>query len=223
MARIDWNPSQHVNNVDRLVQIAAKHVLLNIGLDEKGVPVTTVEKLRQFRPIGVVLNFNVAQNKMTQRIFEIGSGKSFIATGPTIAVFTATRALIMGPTFMGILKHGTTHTPPESYNPKTFIFDLSDPVFDRPYLFVVMFYSPTVTQNVEEDVSSIQTLASSREIIGAIALEGCVLSAHNVSVNAGDVLVFENVNFEAEGVRDLNVSFRVALPPSNLATGGVTA
>ncbi len=206
--KYDWNPEEHVNNVERLIQIAGKHVLLNIGLDEAGKPVTTYQNMRQFRPIGVVQNISVGQNKMTQRVFEIGSAKSFISTGPTVAMFSATRALIMGPTLVGILKHGVTHTDPSTFDPKYFIFDISKADFDRPFAFVILFYAPTVTQNIEEDTSSLALLKQgTKEVIGGIVLEGCVISSQNFAINAGDVITFENVTFEAEAVRDLDVSF----------------
>lgn len=206
--RYDWNPEQHVNNAERLIQIAGKHVLLNIGLDENNNPVTSYQQLRQFRPIGVVQNISVGQNKMTQRVFELGSAKSYISTGPTVAMFSATRALIMGPTFIGILKHGVAHTDPTSFNPKYFVFDISQTDFDRPFAFVILFYAPTVLKNIEENTSSLSLLKQgTKEVIGGIVLEGCVISSQNFAINAGDVITFENVTFEAEAVRDLDVSF----------------
>lgn len=216
----DWNPSEHVDKIDNLANISAKHILLNIGLDNNQKPARTFENLSQFKPIGVVQNITVGQNKMTQRFFEVGSGKSFIGTGPTIATFSATRTLIQGSTLLGLLKHGGQTAK------STFLFDLSDPVFDLPYVFVMLFYSPKVAENISEDISGIlrSGFINSKEIIGAVALENCIISGHNMGLNAGDVLIFENVTFEVSRVKDLDVNFTTVdnsqlLYPSNTGAG----
>jgi len=204
----DWNPSQHVNNIDKLAAISGKYVLLNIGV-QGDKPALTITEMDAFKPIGLVQNFTVGQNKMSQRVFEVGSEKSFIVTGPTVANFSATRLLVMGPTLVGILKHGVTNTDPDRYDPAYFKFDIADKLLDRPFVFVLLFYAPTVQQNIEEELGtfSASNAITSNEIAGAVALEYCVLTTQSFGVNAGDVVIFENVTFEAGKVVDLDVSF----------------
>ena len=129
-------------------------------------------------PIGFVQNFSFSQNKLTQRVFEVGSGVSRIAAGPNIVMANATRLVTDMDTLTGLVGSWGGAVGNVSF----FDFDNSNRIFDTPINLVVSFY------NKEGD------------LIRHIVIRGCIITAENFSVNAGDVVTFENVAFEGTKV-----------------------
>ena len=128
-------------------------------------------------PIGFVQNFSFSQNKLTQRVFEVGSGVSRIAAGPNIVMANATRLVTDMDTLTGLIGYwgGSGSTT-------IFEFDNSNRIFDTPINLVLSFYS------------------KEGDLIKHIVIRGCIITAENFSVNAGDVVTFENVAFEGTKV-----------------------
>jgi hypothetical protein len=54
-------------------------------------------------PVGLIENFGLSQNKQLQRLFEIGSKKSYFVPGRNIASFSLGRVLFWGPSILRVL------------------------------------------------------------------------------------------------------------------------
>ena len=54
-------------------------------------------------PIGLIENFGLSQNKQLQRLFEIGSKRSYFVPGRNIASFSLGRVLFWGPSLMRVM------------------------------------------------------------------------------------------------------------------------
>ena len=72
-----------------------------------------------------------------------------------------------------------------SWGSSWFEFDNSNPLFDNPINLVVSFYD------------------KNGKLIQHTVIRGCIITAENFSVNAGDVVTFENVAFEGTKVENL--------------------
>jgi len=164
MANDTWDNSKPIDEYSS--PIGAKNIVIGI-LNGTETDMT---------PIGFVQNFSFSQNKLTQRVFEIGSGISRIVAGPNIVMANATRLVTDMDTLTGLV--GT-------WGSSWFEFDNSNPLFDNPINLVVSFYKSDGT------------------LINHVVIRGCIITAENFSVNAGDVVTFENVAFEGTKVENL--------------------
>ena len=167
MANETWNNAEPIDATAN--PVGAKNIVIGI-LD---IAETSVS------PIGFVQNFSFSQDKLTQRVFEIGSGVSRIAAGPNIVMANATRLVTDVDTLTGLI--GTQGIP-------SFDFDNSNQIFDKPKNLVVSFYKSDGT------------------LINHVVIRGCIITAENFSVNAGDVVTFENVAFEGTKVENLGLT-----------------
>jgi len=164
MANGTWDNSKPIDEYSS--PIGAKNIVIGIlDVDENSIT-----------PIGLVQNFSFSQNKLTQRVFEVGSGVSRIAAGPNIVMANATRLVTDKDTLTGIAG---------SWGSSWFEFDNSNPLFDNPINLVVSFYD------------------KNGKLIQHTVIRGCIITAENFSVNAGDVVTFENVAFEGTKVENL--------------------
>ena len=168
MANETWDNSKPIDATAN--PVGAKNIVIGI-LNGTGDDII---------PIGFVQHFSFSQDKMTQRVFEIGSGVSRISAGPNIVMANATRLVSDVDTLTGLIAFKGL---------SWFEFDNSASIFDKPVDLVVSFY--------DRDGSLIQH----------VAIRGCIITAENFSVNAGDVVTFENVAFEGTKVENLGALF----------------
>jgi len=164
MANDTWDNSKPIDQHSN--PVGAKNIVIQI-LNASETNMT---------PIGFVQNFSFSQNKLTQRVFEVGSGVSRISAGPNIVMANATRLVTDMDTLTGIV--GYWGTP-------NFEFDNSKKMFDEPVNLVVSFYHSDGT------------------LVNHVVIRNCIITAENFSVNAGDVVTFENVAFEGTKVENL--------------------
>lgn len=167
-------------------------------------------------PIGVVENFALGQTKQLQRLFEIGSKRSYFITGRNIIQVNMARVLYHGPsvlrmfyayydpakinpTVARLLKAGAGRAgkaaPTLKANPgfADGFFNLDSDLFDQPFGIYVMMLD-----------------ANSKPYVGFF-LENCYVRSHNTNINSGSVLVAEGVAFEADRLVPVDVG---AIPRS---------
>lgn len=152
-------------------------------------------------PIGVIENFAMAQNRQLQRLFEIGSKRSYFIMGRNIGNLQLARTLFHGPNLLRSLyayypasKIDTSVAkllaalsgPVVEAAPKIrdrpgfsdFFINLDSDIFDQPFgLFVIM-----------QD--------SRNQPYAGVYLEDCFLRAHQWSINASSTLVAEGITAE---------------------------
>lgn len=185
-------------------------------------------------PIGIVENFGLSQNRQLQRMFEIGSKRSYFVPGRTIGSLSLGRVLFFGPSLLRVLyayypidkitarlpnnvahKLGNLRAQQTGLGARTPII-LDEPGFGRGQL-------ADGTQLPAEDNSDFwMNLASDlfdhptglmiylrdaqNDSYGAFYLEDVNLQAHQFNVNASSVLVAEGVSAQYDKLIPINIT-----------------
>jgi len=183
-------------------------------------------------PIGVLENVGISQSKQLQRLFEIGSSRSYFVPGRVIGSITLGRVLYHGPSLLKVLYAYYKQTQgPVTFldqanqllqdgtrNPNATLLDLpsvqsqlhrvqSNPGYDDLWLNLGsdIFNQPTgmcLYFRNQNDVT-----------IGAVYLEECYVQGHKMSVSSGSVLIMEGASLQFDVLRPI----RMQIPS---ATGG---
>jgi hypothetical protein len=161
-------------------------------------------------PIGVVENFALSQNRQLQRLFEIGSKRSYFIVGRNVGALQIARTLFHGPSLLRALYayypatkigrgavqllasgagRATGVAPALRSNPgfADFFANLDSDLFDQPFgLFMIL-----------KD--------SKNQSYAGIYLEDVFLQAHQFSVNSSSTLVAEGVSAQFDQVIPVDV------------------
>ena len=157
-------------------------------------------------PIGVLESFGMGQNKQLQRLFEIGSKRSYFNPGRNIGRLNLARTLYHGPSLLRVLyayypaskihptvasllasasgARGAESTPIVDNLPgfADFFINLDSDLFDQPFgLFVLL-------------------LDSDGSPYGAVYLEQCYIENHQWSINSSSVLIAEGVTVQFDQI-----------------------
>lgn len=199
----NWNPyKEFVEEGDPLygngilTPFSSKFILLGILLESDTKNALTWDKAKEIEAIGVVQTMSLAQNKNVQQLFELGSDKEMLIPGRTFRSLNVGRALINGNNLLHRL-YGKDEVLEDWVDAASggIALNLGAKIFDRPIGLAIVFYKPGVT-----DSNSI-----AEEVAAAFALERCILNAHNLSTNAGDVIVMENVTLTPAAIKPIAV------------------
>jgi len=169
-------------------------------------------------PIGMVQNFSLSHNTQFNRIFEIGSERSYFVRGRTTGQISLGRVLYHGPsilralyaTFMDL---NATESPgvlplsapqggvaqaanltPNKHDVKI------NPGYENLYLNLAsdMFSNPIGLM--------IKTMDSNEKTIGIVYAEGCYIPNHSFSTDSQGLLVQEQVSIQFERLVPISVS-----------------
>lgn len=157
--------------------------------------------------IGFTEDFSLAQNKQIQRIFEIGSKRSRFVTGRTINAVSLGTVFYNGKSLMRVLQSynvtvastdaGATANAiigKQASNDSVtgsndnFWLNLGSTFMDQPF-GLLMWLRDRAAKNV-----------------GAVYLEDCNISGHNMRVTAGSILVMEGVSIEFDQIIPIGVT-----------------
>lgn len=198
----------------------------------------TIDEGDMVFPIGVLENVGLSQSKQLQRIFEIGSTRSYFIPGRTIGSVTLGRVLYHGPSLMKVLY---AHYK-QSAGDAAFQFNhrgkgatiniggvnVPDPnatMLDLPLLQQQLHrvrYNPGFDDlwlNLASDIFNQPTglaiyFRNQLDMtIGAIYLEECYIQGHQLSVSSGSVLLMEGVSLQFETVRPIRMQLQGAGQP----------
>lgn len=181
-------------------------------------------------PIGLLENIGVSQSKQIQRIFEIGSSRSYFIPGRVVGSVSLGRVFYYGPSLLRVIyayykneSNGVlignearslidAGTPNERRNPNEELISLeaissasTHNVRQSPgddYFFV----------NLASDMFNQPTgLAvyfkdSNNNLIGAMYLEDCMVQGHQLSVSSGSVLIMEGATMQFDRVVPIRVT-----------------
>lgn len=179
-------------------------------------------------PIGLIENFGLSQNKQLQRLFEIGSKRSYFVPGRNIASFSLGRVLFWGPSLMRVMY---------AYYPKSKIIlangatgettsnddgiaiggdDASYPnVVNAPGTVLgnnpdgskASFYINLASDLFNQPLGLMIYMKDIRDqIYSAFYLEDCYIQAHQLNLNASSVLVAEGVSGQCDTVVPVDIS-----------------
>jgi len=158
-------------------------------------------------PIGVVENMTLSQNRQLQRLFEIGSKRSYFITGRTIGTVALARTLFHGPSLLRVLyayypsslinptvaslnqSESPTYVDALTNNPgfADYFINLDSDLFDHP--FGLLMYMND----------------SSRDRYGAVYLEDAYINTHQKNVASGSVLIAEGVTVQYDRAVPIDV------------------
>jgi hypothetical protein len=179
-------------------------------------------------PIGVLENVGLSQSKQMQRIFEIGSTRSYFVPGRVIGSLTLGRVLYHGPSLLKVLyayyKQGVgpikflneaakTLTGPagvEYPNPNATLLNMPEL---QKQLHRVR-YTPGYDDlwiNLASDIFNQPTgiciyFRNQMDVtVGGVYLEECYIQGHQMSISSGSVLVMEGVSLQFDNLRPIRM------------------
>ena len=156
-------------------------------------------------PIGIVQNFNLSHNRQFNRVWEIGSERSFFISGRTVGQLGLSRVMYHGPSLLrtmyayyqdlfpptvipsviGANNIGALTTPnphnvriPPGY--ENLFLNLASDLFNQPIGLMVYFRD------------------SNEDTMGTLYLEGCVIPSHTIATDAQGTVVQENAAVQFE-------------------------
>lgn len=174
-------------------------------------------------PIGMVQNFSLSHNSQFNRIFEIGSERSYFVRGRTSGQISLGRVLYHGPSILRALYASFSDTrgitspgiaPLEfpaagaiaaaALHPNKHDVKIS-PGYENLYLNLAsdMFSNPIGLM--------IKTMDSNENTIGLVYAEGCYIPNHSFSTDSQGLLVQEQVSIQFERLVPIKVSMLQAV------------
>jgi len=174
-------------------------------------------------PIGIVENFGLNQNKMIQKMFEIGSKRAYHIPGRTVGALTLGRILYFGPSLMRVMY---AYYPRDKFGTDG-IYTLANIAGPDPANIArikdVPGYgrNPDQTQPVQNTDFFINLASdlfdhplgllvylrdAANKAYGAFYLEDTYLQAHSFNVNASSILVAEGVSAQYDRLVPINIT-----------------
>lgn len=173
-------------------------------------------------PIGVVQNVNLSHNRTFNRIFEIGSERSYFISGRTIGQLSLARILYHGPSLLRMLyAYYEDVIPPtiiDSVFPNVGIASVSN-----PHDVVIAPGYENLYMNLASDLFSqpvgmlMYVRDSNLDTYGAVYLESCYVPNHTWATDAQGVIIQESAAIQFERAVPVAVS---ALSLISGAAGG---
>lgn len=181
-------------------------------------------------PIGLLENIGISQSKQIQRIFEIGSSRSYFIPGRVIGSVSLGRVFYYGPSLLrviyayyknedngilignadrGVIDAGTED---ERQNPNQELISLEAISTSSLHKVQMSPGDDYFFINLASDMFNQPTgLAvyfkdSNNNLIGAMYLEDCMVQGHQMSVSSGSVLIMEGATLQFDRVVPIRVT-----------------
>lgn len=181
-------------------------------------------------PIGIMQNMSMAQNRPVTKLFEIGSKRSYFVPGRAFLQFNASRIMFYGPSLMRVLyalaperltaRLGTPlNIDPDSNGNGVAQLPQYDDLFQEDPLVNVPGYGGTNNEDNRDfyiDLTSelftvpfglcvIMKTAQDKPY-GAMYLEDCYLESHQLSMDAGQVVIAESVSGQLDRMAPIQLA-----------------
>ena len=181
-------------------------------------------------PIGVLENVGLSQSKQLQRIFEIGSSRSYFIPGRTIGSISLGRVLYHGPSLMKVLyahyKQGSEDADFQFMNeakgstinvggvqipsPNQTLLELKD-LQDQLHRVKFNPGFDDLWLNLASDIFNQPTgiaiyFRNQLDMtVGAVYLEECYIQGHQMSISSGSVLIMEGCSLQFDQLRPIRM------------------
>ncbi|NMC34555.1 MAG: hypothetical protein GYA36_19200 [Veillonellaceae bacterium] len=198
--------------------------LTSLGASALGPTTTSLDDL--IFPVGVIQNFNLGQSRTFNRIFEIGSDRSYFISGRTFGQIGLSRVHYYGPSLLRLLyAYYRNVLPPEEVdwlwpnlgaqrmaNPHDVIVS---PGYENLFLNLAsdLFGQPVGLGFFVRD--------SNMQSLGAFYCEACVIPNHTWATDAMGVIIQESVGIQYE--RLIPIKIRVVPLVKGDATSNISA
>lgn len=185
-------------------------------------------------PIGLLESVGLQQNKQLQRIFEIGSSRSYFVPGRNIGSLSIGRTFYFGPSLLRVLyayyeqDASSTQVGADAFtvNPKGTQATITEDgavLNPNPYEVLLPGYGTGLHNVVRSpgegyfwiDLASdifaqptgmaIYFKDSNDTSLGAVYLEDCYVQGHQLNISSGSVLVMEGVSMQYDQLRPIKV------------------
>jgi len=179
-------------------------------------------------PIGVLENVGISQSKQLQRVFEIGSRRSYFIPGRVVGSVTLGRILYHGPSLLKVLYayYKQTKVPRFMYNPigstitiegmrtpdpNAQLLDLGTLQNELHKVKILPGYNDAWLSLFSDIFNQPFGLAfyfknALERTYGALYLDECYLQGHQVSISSGSVLIMEGVSAQFDVARPVQLS-----------------
>jgi hypothetical protein len=187
-------------------------------------------------PIGVLENVGISQSKQLQRIFEIGSSRSYFVPGRTVGSLSLGRVLYHGPSLLKVLyAHYKQSVGDVKFNHKgkgatmnVGGVQVPDPNATMLELAALQSELHRVKFNPGYDdlwlnlASDLFNQPTGMAIyfrnqldmtVGGVYLEECYIQGHQLSISSGSALLMEGVSLQFDQVRPIRMSLGGAGQP----------
>jgi hypothetical protein len=179
-------------------------------------------------PIGLLESVGLQQNKQLQRIFEIGSSRSYFVPGRTIGSISIGRTFYFGPSLLRVLyayyRQTTSQPVPVGSGNIGDTLTIGGDVVPDPAAPLLTTTDPATLHQIErspgEDYFWIDLASdvfaqptgmamyfkdANDTSVGALYLEDCYVQGHQLNVSSGSVLVMEGVSMQYDQIRPIKV------------------
>jgi hypothetical protein len=187
-------------------------------------------------PIGVLENVGISQSKQLQRIFEIGSSRSYFVPGRTVGSLTLGRVLYHGPSLLKVLyAHYKQSRGAIKFNHNgkgatvnvggVQVPDPNATMLELPALQAELHrvkFNPGYDDlwlNLASDLFNQPTgmaiyFRNQLDMtVGGVYLEECYVQGHQLSISSGSALLMEGVSIQYELLRPIRMSLGGAGQP----------
>lgn len=172
----------------------------------QGPTINELNKETEVYPIGLLESFGIQQNRQLQRIFEIGSTRSYFIPGRTIGSIALGRTFFFGPSLLRALYAryspsdatavGNTVTSDSGKtipDPKAALIASADDFLDLKRIpghdyFYIDLASDLFAQPCGMAVYFKDMLG---DTVGGFYLQECYVQGHQMTINSGSVLIME--------------------------------
>ena len=185
-------------------------------------------------PLGLIQNVNLSHNRTFNRIFEIGSERSYFVSGRTIGQLSISRILYHGPSLLRLIyayysdAQVSGNTPPTipAVFPNAGVATMANPhdvVIPPGY---ENFYINLASDLFNQPIGLLMyNRDSNMETYGAVYLEGCYVPNHTWATDSQGVIIQESAAIQFEravpvAVSGLTLLDAAAADASDLGIGG---
>ena len=177
-------------------------------------------------PIGIIQNFNLSHNRQFNRIFEIGSERSFFISGRTVGQLGLSRVVYHGPSLLRVMyayyqdlvgptvsqsvigaNNLGSMTVANQHNVKI------PPGYENLYLNLAsdLFAQPMGLMAYFRD--------SNEDTVGACYMEACYIPSHTIATDSQGTVIQENIAVQFERLLPIAVSSLPLITLSNPPLG----
>ena len=162
-------------------------------------------------PIGIVQNINLSHNRQFNRVFEIGSERSYFISGRTVGQLGLSRILYHGPSLLRVLyAYYTDLFPPTIVQP---VFEnLGGATVANPHDVKIPPGYENIFLNLASDMFSqpvgmlLYMKDSNEDTLGAGYLESCYVPTHMIATDAQGTVIQESATLQFERLVPVAVS-----------------
>lgn len=158
---------------------------------------------KMFFPLGILQNFNLSHNRNFNRIFEIGSERSYFISGRTVGQIGLSRVLYHGPSLLRVLYAYYQDLLPPTVIPPVFPNVATGAVANQHNTIIPPGYE-NIFLNLASDLFSqpigllLYIKDSNEDTVGAIYLESCYVPNHTIATDANGVIMQESGSLQFE-------------------------